>query len=76
MNKENENMKEVKHYVCEICGTEYNEKMKATDCEKNHKKPKGIVDCRYTPKSSDNTGLPASVVIEFVNGEKVKYSRF
>ena len=69
-------MKEIKHYICEICGTEYKEKARATECEKNHKKPKKIDKCNYTPKSSDNTGLPASVVIEFDSGEKVKYSRF
>lgn len=25
-------MKEVKYYICEICGTEYNEKKKCMDC--------------------------------------------
>lgn len=26
-------MKEVKHYICDICHTEYNDKKKCTDCE-------------------------------------------
>lgn len=69
-------MKEIKHYVCEICGTEYKEKLRATDCEKNHKKPKKIKSCKYNPKSSDNTGLPSSVMIEFDDGTEVKFSRF
>lgn len=69
-------MKEIKHYVCEICGTEYKEETRATECEKNHKKPKKIESCRFNPKSSDNTGLPSSIMVKFDNGEVVKYSRF
>ena len=69
-------MKEIKHYICEICGTEYKEEARAVECEKNHKKPKKIAQCNYTAKSFDNTGLPSSVLIKFDSGEEVKYSRF
>ena len=27
-------LKEVKHYICEICGTEYNDKTRAQHCER------------------------------------------
>ena len=40
-------MREVRHYICEICGTEYNNKSKAENCEKRHCKPIEIVKCRY-----------------------------
>ena len=40
-------MKEVKHYICEICGTEYNDKAKAQGCEKGHKKPIEIIKASY-----------------------------
>ena len=38
-------MKEIKHYVCEICHTEYNERQKAIDCEKKHCKPMAKKNC-------------------------------
>lgn len=58
-------MKEVKHYICEICGTEYHEKKKCMDCEKNHIKPVAINGARYNNKS----GYPVAVNIEMSNGE-------
>lgn len=39
-------MKEVKHYICEVCGTEYSDKNKAQECEKNHKKYTEIVGAK------------------------------
>lgn len=35
-------MKEVKHYICEICGIEYHDKQKCQECEKNHKQIKKL----------------------------------
>lgn len=36
-------MKEVKHFICEICGTEYNDKNNCLKCEKGHKTPVKIL---------------------------------
>ena len=69
-------MKEVKHYICEICHTEYADKGKAIDCEKNHKKIKKIDSCVYNAKGMDNTGLPSTIMVEFEDGTKAKFSRF
>ena len=33
-----EEMKEVKHYICETCGTEYGDKRTCEMCEKGHHK--------------------------------------
>lgn len=35
-------MKEVKHYICEVCGAEFKSKAKAQKCEKGHRKPKPV----------------------------------
>lgn len=51
-------MKEVKHYICEICGIEYHDKQKCQECEKNHKQikknyfykiSKFIYECKRIP---------------------------
>ena len=31
-------MKVIERYRCELCNTEYSDKKKAEECEKNHKK--------------------------------------
>ena len=36
-------MKEVKHYICDICHTEYNDKFSCQKCEKSHKKTGKII---------------------------------
>lgn len=32
-------MKEVKHFICEVCGAEYKDKNVCSQCEKGHHKP-------------------------------------
>lgn len=40
-------MKKVQHYICEICGTEYNDESVCIKCEKGHHAAKCISGCRY-----------------------------
>lgn len=68
-------MKEIKHYVCEVCGTEYSEKLNATTCEGNHKKIKCIKKCKYRSMRDDKTGMPLKIEVEMETGEIVAYSR-
>lgn len=68
-------MKEVKHYICEVCGTEYNERLKAQTCEKRHKKPVKILNAKYLPITNNELGIPSVIEVEFDNGSKFKYKR-
>lgn len=68
-------MKEVKHYICEVCNTEYNEKSKAEDCEKGHIFPKSIKNKRYLPMKNNNKGYPISIDVLMENGDVVTYKR-
>ena len=66
-------MKEVKHYICEICGTEYNEKKKCENCEKGHNKPKKIVKAKYRAISQNALGIPTHIDVEMENGKVYTY---
>lgn len=68
-------MKEVKHYICEICGTEYNDRRKCQECEKTHCKVAKIVSARYIRYGDNKKGYPVSITVEMENGEKVEYKR-
>lgn len=43
-------MKEVKQYICECCGVLYADKVKAQECERNHKSAISILYQRFLPK--------------------------
>lgn len=64
-------MKEQKLYVCEYCGTQYKEKLKASDCEKGHKKVSGINDTRYHAMCD----YPDKVQVTFRDGTSIWYKR-
>lgn len=68
-------MKEVKHYICEVCGTEYNDKNKAQKCEKGHCKPLGIVKCRYLKLENNLKGYPFQIIIKMADGTEQAYRR-
>ena len=68
-------MKEVKHYICEICGTEYAEKEKCAKCEKSHKKAVEIVKMRHLSFSQDQKGYPLSIDVKMNDGKIVTYKR-
>lgn len=65
-------MKTVQQYICEVCGTQYADKEQAEKCESNHKKDLKIANARYLPITSDASGLPTTITIEYKEG---KYTR-
>lgn len=68
-------MKEVKHYICDVCGTEYNEKRKCMECESGHKKIKKIIDTKYLPIKANALGIPNSITVEMEDGSTFIYKR-
>ena len=68
-------MKEIKHYICEMCGTEYNDKKRAQACERSHFQPEEIVNSHYQPASVDASGYPINIEVKMSDGRKVVYKR-
>jgi hypothetical protein len=68
-------MKEVKHYICEMCGTEYNDKIKAQQCENGHKKPVEIIKASYVSITNDNTGYPMRITVKMSDGSEQIYRK-
>lgn len=68
-------LKEVKHYICEICGTEYNDKTKAQHCEKGHCKPLEIIKARYLSAGNNANGYPLEITVKMADGTEQKYER-
>lgn len=68
-------MKEIKRYVCEICGTEYSEKITAQNCEKCHKRPESITNARYLSKAQNGSGYPVAVTVRMSDGTHQIYKR-
>ena len=68
-------MKQVKHYICEICGTEYKDIEKCKRCEQSHRAPKAITKTRYLPISQEAKGYPVAVDIVFEDGTTKTYKR-
>ena len=66
-------MKELKLYQCEICGTEYKDKIQAEVCEKNHVKTIEIVECKYVRKALREDGFPAYITVRSEEGKKKTY---
>ena len=68
-------MKEVKHYICDICNTEYNSKHQCEKCEKSHKKTVKIKAAHYISVTQNQKGYPQKIDVEFENGEVLTYKR-
>lgn len=68
-------MKEVKHFICDICHTEYNDKPKCAECEKSHKEPIKIIRTRYVAQDKNGQGYPVSIEVEFKDGSVKRYKR-
>lgn len=59
-------MKEVKHYICDICHTEYNSKCQCEQCEKSHKN---------ISQTQNKKGYPHKIDVEFEDGSVLTYKR-
>lgn len=68
-------MKEQKLYVCEFCGTQYKEKQKALDCEKNHHTPKSMRQPQYHAAMRSQDGYPDRIEVVFDDGKVLWYKR-
>lgn len=68
-------MKEVKKYVCEVCGTEYDEKCDAQYCEREHKIPMDIIKASYFPATYDSSGYPSRITVKMSDGSERVYKR-
>lgn len=49
-------MRKVEHYICEACGTEYNDKKRCEQCEKGHIKPVEIWRLRFISIDKNSKG--------------------
>lgn len=68
-------MKELKLYCCEICGTNYNNKAGAKECEQNNKSPVEYTPTSWKPKNVIDSGYPLAIIAEFSDGRKVIYKK-
>lgn len=64
-----------RRYICEICGTEYNDKTKAQHCEKGHCKPLEIIKARYLSVGNNAKGYPLEITVKMADGTEQKYKR-
>ena len=71
MKKGEMKMKEQRLYVCEMCGTKYNEKERALDCEKAHMRPVGFAGMKFHA----NAAVPDWIEVTFSDGSSCRYKR-
>lgn len=70
-------MTEKKLYTCDICHTDYADKEKAKECEKNHKLiEKATIVGEYKPKSVVLSGAPYKLKVKFPGeSDWIEYKR-
>lgn len=68
-------MKELTYYQCEVCGTQFNDKEKAKECERSHRKIIRTISAKYRPYTSSKDGIPDSVILRFDDGSETRYKR-
>jgi hypothetical protein len=75
-------MKEIRRYVCEFCGVNFDSKEKARLCETSHTIPKEIKSARYVssnkngdPKCNYANNYPEAITILMSNGKEIDYTR-
>lgn len=68
-------MKEIKLYICEVCGTQYKNKVDCERCEKGHRKSLQIFDARYLSLAQDASGMPITITLLGSDGKQYRYKR-
>ena len=66
-------MKELKLYQCEVCGTQYADKLKAKECEKYHVRDLEITDFQYRGMNENTDKFPVKIWVQSKSGEKRMY---
>ena len=61
-------------YYCDVCGSYWNKKEKAIECEKSHRIPKEVCEALYD-KDDRKNNFPDSVLVKFDNGVNARYYR-
>ena len=67
-------MKKIELYICEICATQYKDKVDCQNCEKSHVKPVQIIAQKYMPKNC-NGEYPVHITVEMKDGKLITYRR-
>lgn len=68
-------MIERKLYVCELCGTQYKEKLRCKTCEESHVKPLEIKDCKYISIDNNRKGYPTHLHVKMGDGTVQIYKK-
>ena len=66
-------MREVKHYICDVCGMEHISKENAKKCEKSHLIPKLIIKGKYICEGDYMKGYPTTIMVLMSDGAIVTY---
>ena len=56
-------MKELKLYVCEHCGTQYDNKRETEECENSHKTKLKIKEMKVVSYKNNHTGVPITLEV-------------
>lgn len=68
-------MKEKVLYTCEVCHTDYADKVEAKRCEESHERKLKIVDSRYLARAQTLIGFPITITVQSEDGIRVTYKR-
>lgn len=68
-------MKEKVLYTCEVCHTDYADKVEAKRCEESHERKLKIVDLRYLARAQTLIGFPITITVQSEDGIRVTYKR-
>lgn len=68
-------MKEKVLYTCEVCHSDYADKVEAKRCEESHERKLKIVDSRYLARAQTLIGFPITITVQSEDGIRVTYKR-
>lgn len=69
-------MIEVTHYQCEKCGTDYNTRDKAQECEAFHIAVDSVVQYKYNSKGmGPESKYPHAIIIKMADGKQLTFKR-